>query len=38
VEAITAWARHGPPAAAVTAVEVGAGSGCFDKFETLPTE
>ena len=38
VDKITAWARQGPPHAAVTAMEVEAASGSFSTFETLPTE
>ena len=38
VEKMTDWARHGPSQAAVTNVEIAAGSGTFSTFETLPTE
>ena len=38
VEKITAWARRGPPHAAVKDVEITAGSGSFTGFDTLPTE
>lgn len=37
VEALVAWARRGPPGAAVSAVEVGAASGEFDRFEQRPS-
>lgn len=38
VEKITAWARQGPPHAAVTGFEMEAANGSFSSFETLPTE
>src|SRR5688500_1467621 len=38
VDRITAWARKGPPHAAVTGMEVEAANGSFSTFETLPTE
>ena len=38
VEAMTAWARRGPPSAAVTEVRIGEGSGDYTGFETHPTE
>ena len=37
VEAITAWARHGPPDAAVSGIEVGEADGDFFGFEKRPT-
>jgi acylphosphatase len=37
VEAMVAWARHGPPAARVTAVEAAPAEGPFSAFERLPT-
>ena len=37
VQAMLARARHGPPAAKVTAVEVSDSSETFARFETLPT-
>ncbi len=37
VEAVVAWARRGPPAALVTAVEVAPCEGRFSAFERLPT-
>ena len=37
VEAITAWARRGPPDAAVAGVEVGEAEGDFFGFEKRPT-
>jgi acylphosphatase len=37
VEAIVVWARHGPPAARVTGVEVDAAVGDFAGFELAPT-
>jgi len=38
VERIVGWARQGPEAAAVAAVEVSAAAGAFDSFEQRPTE
>ena len=38
VDRIVAWARIGPRAAVVDAVEVFAGQGVFDSFEPRPTE
>jgi acylphosphatase len=37
VERIVAWARRGPKAAVVRAVESFAGEGTFDSFEPWPT-
>lgn len=37
VEAVIAWARHGPPAASVAHVQVGETSGAFERFELRPT-
>ena len=37
VEALIAWAWHGPPAARVERVETGAGSGEFAGFERRPS-
>jgi len=37
VEKIIDWARRGPGHAVVTAVEVGAGDGSYEGFDTLPT-
>jgi acylphosphatase len=37
VEAMTAWARRGPPSARVTDVRISEGSGDYATFETLPT-
>lgn len=37
VDRITEWARHGPPAAAVDAVEIFAADGSFDGFHEWPT-
>lgn len=37
VEAITRWARQGPPAAQVSGVEVAAADGDFASFEMRPT-
>lgn len=37
LEAIIAWARRGPPAAAVTEIRVSEGSGDYADFGTLPT-
>ena len=38
VEAMTAWARRGPPSAVVAEVRVTEASGDFATFETRPTE
>ena len=38
VEAITAWARRGPPSAAVAELRITEGEGNYSSFETLPTE
>ncbi len=38
VEAMIAWAQHGPPGAMVTDVRIAEGSGGFPEFGTLPTE
>ena len=38
VEAMTAWARRGPPSAAVTDVRIAEGSGDYAGFEARPTE
>jgi len=38
VAAIIAWARRGPPAAAVNGVEVFEGAGSYATFERQPTE
>lgn len=38
VEAMTAWARRGPPSAMVTDVKIADGSGDYATFESLPTE
>ena len=38
VEKIIAWARRGPGHAVVTDVEIGAGDGSYERFDTLPTE
>jgi acylphosphatase len=38
VEAIIAWARRGPPSAAVAEVRVTEASGEYAAFETRPTE
>jgi acylphosphatase len=38
VAAIIAWARRGPPAAAVAAIEVSEGHGSHVGFERRPTE
>ena len=38
VEAMTAWARRGPPSAVVAEVRISEGSGDYTSFETLPTE
>ena len=37
VEAMIAWARRGPPGAAVADVRIAEGSGEFPEFGTLPT-
>jgi acylphosphatase len=37
VDAIIAWARHGPRGAAVDRVEAFEASGAFEGFESLPT-
>ena len=37
VEALVAWAGHGPPAAQVTSIEVEVASGTFARFEHHPT-
>lgn len=38
VEAIIAWAQHGPPSARVDEVRVSAAQGEYAGFETRPTE
>jgi acylphosphatase len=38
VEAMIAWARRGPPSAAVSEVKVADGFGEYEGFVTLPTE
>ncbi len=38
VEAMTAWARRGPPSALVAEVRISDGTGDYETFETLPTE
>jgi len=38
VEKIIAWAQRGPGHAVVTAVDIGAGDGSYERFDTLPTE
>ena len=38
VEKIIAWARRGPGHAVVTAVEISAGDGSYERFDLLPTE
>jgi acylphosphatase len=38
VEAVTQWARHGPPSARVTGVEVVPGEGEYSAFELRRTE
>ena len=38
VEAMTAWARQGPPSAVVAEVRIADGEGEYSSFETLPTE
>ena len=37
VEAVTQWARHGPPNARVTDVQVSDGEGAYARFEMRPT-
>lgn len=37
VEAITEWARQGPPGATVTDIQVADGTGEYATFETRPT-
>lgn len=37
LDRILGWARRGPGAAVVNAVEVFAGEGCFDTFDARPT-
>lgn len=38
VDAMTAWARRGPPSAMVAEVRLSDGSGDYATFETLPTQ
>ena len=38
VEAVIAWARHGPPSARVTNVDVNDGDGDYASFNQRPTE
>ncbi len=38
VDRIVEWARHGPPSAVVSAVDVMAGEGHFSSFDPWPTE
>jgi acylphosphatase len=38
VEALTAWARRGPPSAVVAEVKTAEATGEYAVFETLPTE
>jgi acylphosphatase len=38
VETMTAWARRGPPSAAVAAVSITDGDGDYSSFETRSTE
>ena len=38
IEAMTSWARRGPPSAVVAEVKVSEGNGDYSTFETLPTE
>jgi acylphosphatase len=37
VDAVTEWARHGPPGATVTDIEIADGTGEYSTFETRPT-
>jgi acylphosphatase len=37
LDGIIGWARQGPPAARVTAVDIFPGDGTFDSFEQRPT-
>jgi acylphosphatase len=37
VEKITEWARHGPPGATVTDIQIADGTGEYETFETRPT-
>ena len=38
VEALTVWARRGPPSAVVADVRISDGTGDYATFEALPTE
>ena len=38
VDAVIEWARHGPPSARVTDIDVNAGDGSYAEFEQRPTE
>jgi acylphosphatase len=38
VDALVEWARHGPPGASVSDVQVSAGSGIYTAFEARQTE
>jgi acylphosphatase len=38
VEAVIAWARHGPPSARVTHLDEADGEGSYTRFEQRPTE
>jgi len=38
VEAMTAWARRGPPGAMVAELRIAEATGGYPTFETLPTE
>lgn len=38
VQAVIDWARHGPPSARVTDVQVSDGKGAYTTFEMWPTE
>jgi len=38
VEAMIAWARHGPPSAVVSEVRIADGSGEYVSFDSRPTE
>ena len=38
VEAVIAWARHGPPSARVTDIDVNTAEGNYTGFEQRPTE